>query len=269
MKLYITGISSYRSDENDIDIKNELKKKYKLDTRRQNDFIHLGIFGAKKLQDEVNINVNDELYITSGVGNIDVVQEATESIHKNEFMKIFDFINMLGNTTSYYISKSLNIKGKSLFQISDNFTFINSLISIYASLYSSKKNAILGSIDLVSEPDEIIKRILGVSEDCNLVSSVNYQKLSLSKEKAIAEIEFDTKIYSQDEIKTFLDENKTKVIFSSRCKEFYKDNEIAFCETIASSIINKHINNRVNLVYIDFYDKKYKVLKLNLLTKII
>ena len=266
MKLYIQGTSSYRSDNYNIDIKSELKKKYKLETRRQNEFIHLGIYGAKKLQERINIAADDELYITSGVGNIEVFQKATFSHKKDEFMAIYDFINMLGNTTSFYISKSLNIKGKSIFQISDNFTFINSLISIYASLYSSKKDAILGSIDLVSNPELIIKKLLGISEDSKLISCVNYQKFSLNSEECIAELEFDSEVLTKEEVKTFLLRNRTKTIFSKRCENLDNSDEMVFCETMASAIINKHIKDGIDLVYVDCFNNKYKILKLNLLT---
>lgn len=202
MKLYIKNYSSYRSDIDSIEIKKELKQRYKLDTRRQDDFIHLAVFGAQKLKEKTEINKDDELYVTSGVGNIDVLQRTDLYVYREkQFIKPFDFINMLGNTTSYYVASSLGVKGKNIFQISDNFTFINSLISIYASMSISNKDAILGSIDLVNEPDEVMKRVLGISEDTEVVSSVNYQKFSLLSENAIAEVEFDTKVYTSENIK--------------------------------------------------------------------
>jgi hypothetical protein len=262
MKLYVLNYSSYRSDIDNIDIKSELKKNYKLDTRRQNKFIHLGILGAKKLQERVDIAVDDELYITSGIGNIEIIQKAAKYDYEDDFMPIFDFINMLGNTTSYYISKALNIKGKSLFQISDNFTFINTLISIYASLYTSKKNAILGSIDLVSEPDEIIKRVLGVREECELTSSVNYQKLSLCSKDAIAEIEFDTQCYSLIEIEEILKVNNTTVYSSMRCSNLNSIKENKFFQTEISFTLNSAISLNKEMIYIDCFEENYKILRL-------
>ena len=82
------------------------------------------------------------------------------------------------------------MKGKNIFQISDNFTYVNTLVSAYASLLNSKKDVIICAIDLVSEPSEIIKRVMGIKQSCEVLSSVNYQKLSLSPDGAIAEIEF-------------------------------------------------------------------------------
>lgn len=266
MRLYILGISSYRDDIDNIDIKNELKKRYKLETRRQNQFIHLGIYGAKKLKEEINISEYDELYITSGVGNIEVCQKATYAYNKNEFMTIYDFINMLGNTTSFYISKALNLKGKSIFQISDNFTFINSLVSIYASLYLSKKDAILGSIDLVSNPELIISKVLCVSENTELVSSVNYQKLSLRKENALGYIEFGINTYSLEEVKEIICTEKSKIVSSMMCEnlEVIQDNK--FFETMPSYYLNEAIRTKEDLIYIDYYENSYKTIKvINLL----
>ena len=263
MKLYIKGFSSYISSKEDIDVKKELKKRYKLDTRRQDGFIHLGVFGAQRLKENVNINIHDELYITTGIGNIDVLQRTNLYVCKeNNSITPYDFINMLGNTTSYYIAASLGVSGKTIFQISDNFTFINSLISVYASISKSKKDVILGSIDLVNSPDEVIKRVLGVNEDIEVVSSVNYQKLSLNSEDAIAELEFDISTYSFDEIKSVLATNKTEVLVSMRCKKLDYDKPKVFFETMASYAINSYIEESKELIYIDCFEDKYKILRL-------
>ncbi|MCW8838444.1 MAG: hypothetical protein OQK11_07065, partial [Thiovulaceae bacterium] len=212
MKLYINAISSYRSDLEDIDIKKELKQKYKHDPRRQDSFIHLGVLGAYRLKDTCTINPLDELYLTTGIGNTDVLQRTHQYVIKDKnSIKPYDFLNMLGNTTSYYIAKALNIKGKALFQISDNFTYINTLIAAYASIKLSAKSAIISSCDLVTQPNEVIKRVLGIDEDMNVVSSVNYQRFSFDSKDALAEIEFDAKTYTQKEILKLLKTSKTKI----------------------------------------------------------
>ena len=73
MKLYIKEFSSFLDDGKDI--KKELKQKYKLDTRRQDKFIHLSVYGAQLLKEKIEINSDDELYITSGIGDVDIVQK--------------------------------------------------------------------------------------------------------------------------------------------------------------------------------------------------
>ena len=263
MKLYIKGISSYVSDKEDVDVKKELKKRYKLDTRRQDAFIHLGVFGAQRLKENVDIDEHDELYITTGIGNIDVLQRTHLYVcRENNSITPYDFINMLGNTTSYYIAASLGVNGKTIFQISDNFTFINSLISIYASINRSNKDAILGSIDLVNNPDEVIKRVLGVDENTEVISSVNYQKLSLSSQSAIAEIEFDAKTYTFDEVDSLLSGSEAEVLASMRCENLNLSKPNKFFETMASYAINSHIGNAKEFIYIDCFGEKYKILKL-------
>jgi len=263
MTLYIQNYSSYRDDIETIDVKNELKQKYKIDTRRQDKFIHLAIYGGQLLKEKVEINKDNELYVTSGVGNIDIIQKTNTYMYKeNQTLKIFDFINLLGNTTSYYIASTLGIKGKSIFQISDNFTYINTLVSLYSSIRSSKKDAILCSIDLLSTPAEIMKRVLGVKEDCNLVSSVNYQKFSLEKSNAIAKVDFDIISYSYNEIKEILLKNDKKVLTSSRCKELEFEKDLAYFETMGSYVVNNAIKNKDDLVYIDCFNNRYRMLKI-------
>ena len=124
----------------------------------------------------------------------------------------------------------------------------------------SNKDAILGSIDLVNEPDEVMKRVLGISEDTEVVSSVNYQKFSLLSENAIAEVEFDTKVYTSDEIKSLLLDEK--VISSVRCKELKDKKDTKFFETMASYALNRAMESKEDLIYIDCFEDKYKILKL-------
>lgn len=263
MKLYIKNYSSFRDDVESIDVKKELKQKYKIDTRRQDKFIHLAVYGGQLLKERTQINEDDELYVTSGVGNIDIIQKTnTYMYEENKTLKLYDFINLLGNTTSYYVASTLGIKGKNIFQISDNFTYINTLLSLYSSIKSSRKDAILCSIDLVSSPDEIIKRVLSVKEDCTLASSVNYQKFSLNEEGAIAKIDFDIISYSYDEIKDILSKNDKKVLVSSRCKDFEFEKDSSFFETMASYVVNKTIKNGESIIYIDYFNNRYRMLKI-------
>ncbi|MEA1916347.1 MAG: hypothetical protein U9N42_02335 [Campylobacterota bacterium] len=254
MKLYVKATSSYRSDREDIDIKKELKQKYSQDTRRKDEFINLAILGAQRLKRRVHVDEKDELYITSGVGNIDILLKTNNYVLKNgDSVRPVDFINMLGNTTSYYVATSLHVKGKNIFQISDNFTFINTLISIYASINSSKKDAILGCVDLVSNPSEVIKRLLHVDESCEIVSGSNYQKLSLNSKNAAASLEFDVKTYTLEDIK--------KLEQSSTCKVLYLNRKDVFFETIISSEINDAIESLEDVLFIEHSSNKYKILK--------
>ena len=54
--------------------------------------------------------------MTSGVGNADIVQKTNTYMYKeNQPLKLFDFINLLGNTTSYYVAKITWYEGKKYF----------------------------------------------------------------------------------------------------------------------------------------------------------
>ncbi len=238
MKLYVKEYSSY-IDNNELDIKNELKQKYKLSTRRQDKFIHLALYGGQLLKQKIDIKNDDELYVTSGIGNAEIVQKTNAYMYKeNQPLKLFDFINLLGNTTSYYIAKSLGMKGKNIFQISDNFTYVNTIISAYASIIESKKDVIICSIDLMSEPSEIIKRVMGIKQNCEVLSSVNYQKLSLNPKDAIGEIEFG------------LDE---ETINEQSEKPF---------ETYASYMVNCALRDKKDLLHVEIFKNKKRTIKI-------
>lgn len=263
MKLFINNLSSYRSDLEDISIKNELKNKYNHDPRRQDSFIHLGLLGAYRLKEKSDMNESDELYVTSGMGNIEVLMSVYKyAIKGGSNIKPFDFINILGNTTSFYIARALDIKGKTLFQISERFTYINTLIFAYASIKLSNENAVIACCDLATQPDEIIKRVSGVKQELNLVSSINFQRVSLNKEDSIAEIEFDTITYSLNEIREIINHADAEVIVSPRCKSLDATRTDVFFETIGSYMINEFIQKQENLIFVDYFDDKYKILRL-------
>lgn len=263
MKLYVKAHSSYRSDKEAIDIKKELKQKFNIDTRRKDGFIHMGLLGALRLQKQVSIEKENELYLTSGLGNINILEKTHSYVTQNKgYLKLFDFINMLGNTTSFYVATELGIKGKSIFQIADNFTYFNTLVSIYASLSASKNEAILGSIDLVSDNEEIMKHLLDLPQNSNVVSSVNYQKLSLNAKDALCEVVFDVKLYSLDEVNAILENESFKIVLSKRCGDLKYEKPSAYFETYASYVLNEATKERKDTLYVECYNDKYKILRI-------
>jgi hypothetical protein len=239
MKLYLHGYSSFLSDGTQ-DIKNILKNKYKVETRRQDAFIHLALYGAELLKEQTQIKEDDELYITSGIGDIDVIHKTNTYMYKeNKPLQLFDFINLLGNTSSYYVAKTLGLKGKNIFQISDYFTYYHTLMSAYASICNNQNDVIIGSIDLISTPKNVIKRVLGIDESIEVLSSVNFQKFSLQKQGAIASIEFGINGIEE----------------SVDCKDgiFYFETKMSYMlnqmiQKKSNSILSERIGDRVNFL---------------------
>ena len=185
---------------------------------------------------------------------MDIVHKSNEQVKvQKEILRPFDFINMLGNTTSYYVANALGVKSKNIFSISNSFTFINSLVSIYASLSVSNKEAVLGSVDLVPVPENMLRRVLGLGEDVDLLSATNYQKLSLTPEEAVASIEFDTKFYTLEEVEVLIERSELKVIHAPKNNYF---------ETMPSYYINMAIESNEDILYIDSFEEKYKTIKL-------
>lgn len=263
MKLYVKAYSSYRSDLEEIALKKELKSHYKLDTRRQDDFIHYGLLGAMRLKEQSEISPQSELYITSGYGNLNILQKTNNYVlEEKESIKLFDFINMLGNTTSYYVASQLGIKAKSIFQISDNFTYFHSLITIYASLMKSKKEVVFGAIDVASQECEVIKRIANIDKSVSVVSSVNYQLLSLDATDAQASIEFDTRFYRLDELQELLKHESCKIVCSMRCDKLEYEKPSLYFETYASYLVNEVVEKGEDAIYIECYEEQYKILKI-------
>ena len=265
MKLYVKATSSYRSDKENIDIKKELKQRYKIDVRRKESFIYAGLLGALRLKEQHSINKDDELYLTSGFGNIDILAKANDYIlEKHETIRLFDFINMLGNTTNFYIAKALDIQGKSIFAISDNFTYFHVLTTIYASLLKNKNKVIFGAIDLALGNPEALKRIAGIDEETEVIDSIMYQYLSLDTSDALCELEIDSKFYTQDEIVSIVEKETREIVYSKRCDKSSQD-KTPYFETHASFVVNEMIEKSQDCLYIECYKDRYKVLKITTL----
>ena len=105
-------------------------------------------------------------------------------------------------------------------------------------MLASKKDVIICSIDLTSNPDTITKRVMGTEETKEVKSCVSYQKFSLTNKDAIGEIEFDL-------IENF-----------ATCKD-----EKPF-ETYASFVVNSTLERKENLIYEDISEGKKRVIKI-------
>ncbi len=98
----------------------------------------------------------------------------------------------------------------------------------------------------------MIKRVLGLNPEIEVLSAVNYQKLTLNAEDAIASLEFDTKIYSLEEINEMVKNSSKKVLFAPKNDYF---------ETMPSYYVNAAIEDEEELIYIDSFKDGYKILK--------
>jgi len=263
MELYIQAFSDYYANNENIELKKELKKSYKVDIRRKDNFIFAGMLAALRLKEKVSIAKSDELYLTSGYGNIDILAKMNNYVlEEKEPIKLFDFINILGNTTNFYIAKELGIEAKSIFQISDNFTYFNSLISIYASISTRNNDAVFGAIDIVPADQEVLKRVAGITNETPICTNVSFQKLSKNPKNALCKLEFDTQFYSLESIKEIIKKEDLTLRVSYRCNELNGQKGTCYFETEASSIVNNAILSKEPTLFIEAYENRYKILKI-------
>jgi len=202
MKLFVQAYSYQDNLPSQKELKTLLKKEYKIDTRRKDRFIYLALLGALKLQENTAIDTKSELYITSSLGNIDVVDSVYNTMILNkEIMALFDFINLLGNTTNFYVAKVLGLRGKSLYTISQKNNILNLLTTIKASLAQSGNEAVFGTIDALPKQLELAKRLSGVAKEETLQEEISFFQLSSTSNKhTLATLEFEQKNYTKEEV---------------------------------------------------------------------
>jgi len=114
----------------------------------------------------------------------------------------------------------------------------------------------------VSDNEEVIKRLLDLEKSSEVLSSVSYQKLSLNANDALCEVAFDTKFYTLDELNAILKDERAKIVTSMRCSDLDYETPSAYFETNASYVLNEAITNKEDVVYVECYSDKYKILKI-------
>jgi len=132
----------------------------------------------------------------------------------------------------------------------------HTLASIRSSPKNSGKDAIICTIDLASNPDENIRRVLGIDENVKITSAVNYQKLSLDSDVAIAYIKFDIKSYGLAEVLKIAKESNGDIVSTLGCVKLKCKKDEKFFETIVSHEVNQAIKNRKNTIILDCFEKE-------------
>lgn len=114
----IRSFGSYCSpaSEDVADLKAELRRVVGKNIRRIDRFTQLALIGAHRCAGNIDLPERTNVYLGSGLGPYSTAARALTTIFKaQEPLMPLDFINLVGNFSSFNVAKTLGIEGANLF----------------------------------------------------------------------------------------------------------------------------------------------------------
>ena len=149
--MFIHGSSTFIStkEKSIQDLKNELKKYSDQNFRRTNKFILLSMLGVHICLQNKFINEDTSIYLATENGALSDTENVLNQLYQeHKFPMPITFINTMNNTATFYIAKSLEVKGRNITVSSKNFSFERGLEIFQTDLESRiVSNALIGGID--------------------------------------------------------------------------------------------------------------------------
>lgn len=112
--VYIEQQAQYLTTANihDNELKNQLKQKFNLLSRRSSRLTLISLLGAMSIK--IN-NPNCGVYLTSSFSSPSNMRQLEIDVLEHKTPRPFNFINSINNAVSFYVAQSLKINGPNLF----------------------------------------------------------------------------------------------------------------------------------------------------------
>ena len=280
--IYVHQIGTLNCNENEeFDVKAAWKAVLPKSIRRTDRYIQLSLLGAYRAVEGVKLPQDTALYMASGQGNLAVVKRLRDQLYINQQPpKPVDFINSLSNTAGFYVAQFLNIEGKNLNVSRLGFVVETTLLLAQNDLSLKKEKMILlGGVDERQKSRSFTQRTLGISDTTALGEGSNWMLLSAEEEGSLASIEVGKVFLNLENLKEYIDslDETTKIAFGLRCEkadidvllqgrkrfsvscDFYESAAIYYLTTFI-------VSGSGELVFIDRYKERYRVIKVKLPT---
>jgi len=281
--VYVHNSSSiYHSEEDPFDVKAAWKAIEPKTIRRTDRFIQLALLGAYQAVDHLELPKETGLYMASGQGNLAVFKRLRDQRYiQKQPPKPVDFINSLSNTSGFYVAQYLKIEGKNINISRLGFCIETLLLLAEVDLEASVERQILvGGVDELQTPLPFTRKTLGICEERALGEGSGWMLLSKERSGALAVIKSERREMDLDELLLYLQDMESSVSIlcgqrmedevaviqaHSRTAEVLK-NEESFYETALLGAIHDFIENAAgSRLFIDTYDGRYRVVKVDIL----
>lgn len=180
-KMYLYAFSNHQ--ETIVDKLSDKKKQLKNRVNRADNFVNLSLLGVEKCLNEMCLEKETNLYLSSQNGNINATIKILDAIFKkNQLPMPFNFLNSVNASILFFIAKSFGIEGKALF----TDTFESALVQAYVDVKNGK-TILLGHVNEAIADLELHRKKFNVSE---IIEESQWLLLSpnIEGETAIAKI---------------------------------------------------------------------------------
>jgi len=215
-KMYLYAFSNH----NEL-VLNELSNKKKLLKKRVNradNFVNLTLLGVEQCLENISLESDTNLYISSENGNMNSTIRILDSIfRKNQLPMPFNFLNSVNASILFFVAKNFGIEGKAIF----TDTFESALTQAYVDVQNGK-TVLLGNVSEAIADLDLHRKKFNVDE---IVEQSQWVLVSskLEEREALAEIsnlKITTSSNSQEDtindFFSFLESNEKNYTFNSK-----------------------------------------------------
>ncbi|HIP51070.1 MAG TPA: hypothetical protein EYG94_03190 [Campylobacterales bacterium] len=208
------------SNHNEL-VLNELSNKKKLLKKRVNradNFVNLTLLGVEQCLENISLESDTNLYISSENGNMNSTIRILDSIfRKNQLPMPFNFLNSVNASILFFVAKNFGIEGKAIF----TDTFESALTQAYVDVQNGK-TVLLGNVSEAIADLDLHRKKFNVDE---IVEQSQWVLVSskLEEREALAEIsnlKITTSSNSQEDtindFFSFLESNEKNYTFNSK-----------------------------------------------------
>ncbi|HFQ79761.1 MAG TPA: hypothetical protein ENK33_00100 [Desulfobacterales bacterium] len=230
--IHATGIHNTIPTSGQPDLRAELKA-MGADNRRSDHFMRLAVIGAHKAADGHELPAETAVYMTSGQGNTAVFNRICSALRiEKNLPKPVDFINLLSNSTGFYIASHLGLAGRNIFLTHHHFPVQMTLLTAQNDITQGLQQTILaGGVDEWQTRPQLARKLMGIEETTVLGEGSNWLLLSPERENALAVLEVEKRCINEEELTLRL-----------RAESKHHDITIAFAPKITKSQAARFMN---------------------------
>lgn len=185
----------------------ELKTISSIDLRKSSKMNVMGVIGALKVLENQTYYNNLSIYISSEYGCMeDMIKVLNQVNDPDDMVMPFDFLNINGNNTAYFISKAIDTKGSNLTTTSKDFSFEKNLeIAINDNLLNKNEEFILGCLDESLEAIPNYNEMIENLESKSINDGNCWFYITNEKEDSLAKIESLTFFENISKLNSYLE----------------------------------------------------------------
>ena len=168
--------------------------------RRVGRFIQLALIGAGRCLHEQTAEANTAVYLSSERGDLEITLEVLEQMIEHGLPpKPLSFINTVSNSACFYIAKHFGLHGRSQFVTRRYAPLASALQLAMLDLHTGSVNtALVGSVDICTEPLDDHRKRLGVAADTNIGEGSHWFLLGNNQHPSAAIATLDTVLQLAD-----------------------------------------------------------------------